>query len=129
MPGSTTTVGIDLATASALLEKDVLLGGDIIVIRPIQKNYDPVFLANYLTYIKKAEISERAQGITIIHLYGKDLVSLPLRLPKMVEQAAIASVLSDMDAEIYVLQQRRDKTQTLKQGMMQELLTGRTRLV
>ena len=47
----------------------------------------------------------------------------------MVEQAAIASVLSDMDAEIYVLQQRRDKTQTLKQGMMQELLTGRTRLV
>ncbi len=45
------------------------------------------------------------------------------------EQTAIAKVLSDMDAELAVLAQRRDKTLSLKQGMMQELLTGRTRLV
>ena len=45
------------------------------------------------------------------------------------EQTAIAEVLSDMGAEIAVLEQRRDKTRALKQGMMQELLTGRTRLV
>ena len=45
------------------------------------------------------------------------------------EQTAIAAVLSDMDAEIAALEQRRDKTRALKQGMMQELLTGRTRLV
>jgi type I restriction enzyme S subunit len=45
------------------------------------------------------------------------------------EQVAIASVLSDMDAEIAALEQRRDKTRALKQGMMQELLTGKTRLV
>ena len=41
---------------------------------------------------------------------------------------AIAEVLSDMDAELAALEQRRDKTRALKQGMMQELLTGRTRL-
>jgi type I restriction enzyme, S subunit len=45
------------------------------------------------------------------------------------EQIAIAEVLSDMDAELVALEQRRDKTRALKQGMMQELLTGRTRLV
>jgi type I restriction enzyme S subunit len=45
------------------------------------------------------------------------------------EQSAIAAILSDMDAEIAALEQRRDKTHDLKQGMMQELLTGKTRLV
>ena len=49
--------------------------------------------------------------------------------PHFREQTAIAEVLSDMDAEIAGLEQRRDKTRDLKQGMMQELLTGRTRLV
>ena len=45
------------------------------------------------------------------------------------EQAAIAAVLSDMDAEIAALERRRDKTRAIKQGMMQQLLTGRVRLV
>ena len=49
--------------------------------------------------------------------------------PPLVEQIAIAAVLSDMDAEIAALEQKRDKTRLLKQGMMQELLTGKTRLV
>jgi len=45
------------------------------------------------------------------------------------EQTAIAGVLTDLDAELAVLEQRQAKTRALKQGMMQELLTGRTRLV
>jgi type I restriction enzyme S subunit len=49
--------------------------------------------------------------------------------PSKAEQSAIAEVLSDMDAEIAALEQRREKTQALKQAMMQELLTGKTRLV
>ena len=50
-------------------------------------------------------------------------------LPPLPEQSAIAEVLSDMDAELASLTQRRDKTRALKQGMMQETLTGKTRLV
>ena len=57
------------------------------------------------------------------------LKKLIVRLPFVAERAAIAAVLSDMDAELSVLEVRRDKTRALKQGMMQELLTGRTRLV
>ncbi len=49
-------------------------------------------------------------------------------LPALREQQAIAAVLSDMDAEIAVLERRLDKTHAIKQGMMQQLLTGSIRL-
>ncbi|MCY1457478.1 hypothetical protein D9M71_747800 [compost metagenome] len=52
-----------------------------------------------------------------------------LSLPSLHEQTAIAATLSDMDVELAALEQRLAKTRTLKQGMMQELLTGRTRLL
>ena len=55
--------------------------------------------------------------------------NLGVRLPPICEQRAIAAVFSDMDAEIAVLEARRDKTRDLKQAMMQELLAGKTRLV
>jgi len=129
MPGSTTTIGIDLAIASALLEDKVLLGGDINIIRPKNNLCNSEFLADYLTYVKKNKIAEIAQGITIIHLYGKNLKELSLNIPKdPEEQQAIAQVLSDMDAEIEELEQKRDKVKLLKDGMMQQLLIGRIRL-
>ena len=55
--------------------------------------------------------------------------SIQTALPSIDEQIAIAAILSDMDKEIQALQQRLDKTRQLKQGMMQELLTGKTRLI
>lgn len=60
---------------------------------------------------------------------GNEYASFPLRLPSIEEQVEIATILSDMDAEITVLETRRTKIGALKQAMMQELLTGRTRLV
>ena len=58
------------------------------------------------------------------------LTEMPVILPPTVpEQVAIAAILTDMDSELQVLEQRLAKTRDLKQGMMQELLTGRTRLV
>jgi type I restriction enzyme S subunit len=56
------------------------------------------------------------------------LKTLPLPFPCIKEQTAIATILSDMDNEIQTLEQRLAKTRQIKQGMMQELLTGRTRL-
>jgi type I restriction enzyme S subunit len=57
------------------------------------------------------------------------LMDMSFKLPPIPEQTAIAAVLSDMDAELSALDARRDKTRALKLGMMQELLTGKTRLV
>ena len=61
--------------------------------------------------------------------YISDFQNISLPVPKYDEQLAVVSVLSDMDAEIAALEARRDKTRDLKQAMMQELLTGKTRLV
>ena len=68
-------------------------------------------------------------GATINQITNKDMKAFRLRLPPEVEQTAIAEVLTGMDADLAALEQRREKTRALKQAMMQELLTGRTRLV
>jgi type I restriction enzyme S subunit len=59
---------------------------------------------------------------------GNEFGRLELPIPGIEEQTAIANILSDMDEEIQALQKRLSKTRQIKQGMMQELLTGRTRL-
>lgn len=70
-----------------------------------------------------------ATGTTsVAAIYTRDLLQLKLLIPPKEEQTAIATILSDMDNEIQTLEQRLAKTRQIKQGMMQELLTGRTRL-
>jgi type I restriction enzyme S subunit len=90
-------------------------------------------VSNEFLYYKlltmKSQMVERAIGSTFLEISKKDTAALELSVPEHGEQTAIAEVLSDMDAELAALEQRRDKTRALKQGMMQELLTGRTRLV
>ncbi|MDF1930762.1 restriction endonuclease subunit S [Legionella pneumophila] len=71
LPCSTTTTGTDLAKAVALFEDGILLGGDINVLRP-KISVDSAFLAYLLTHVKRNAIASKAQGITIIHLYGSD---------------------------------------------------------
>jgi type I restriction enzyme S subunit len=68
-------------------------------------------------------------GSGIPQIVRGPLETFAVRFPAKPEQTAIASVLTEMDGELAVLEQRREKTRALKQAMMQELLTGRTRLV
>lgn len=74
-------------------------------------------------------ISNLLAGSSINNLSPASIESLEFAFPKREEQTAIAAVLSDMDAELSALESRLAKTRAIKQGMMQELLTGRTRLV
>jgi type I restriction enzyme S subunit len=107
------------------------LNSGVFVIRPKDDAYDPQFFYYVLTSRIFDDFLIKLQaGSTISHLYQKDFVTFSFLAPATLdEQSAIAEVLSDMDAELTALTQRRDKTRVLKQGMMQELLTGRTRLV
>ncbi|CAN1541941.1 TPA: restriction endonuclease subunit S [Escherichia coli] len=128
LPASTTTSGIDLANATALSEGGILLGGDINILRPKVRLSSP-FLAYFLTHMKKNEISSRAQGITIIHLYGGDLKSIDIVLPSTVqEQKKIATVLSAADAEISTLEKKLACLRDEKKALMQQLLTGKRRV-
>jgi type I restriction enzyme S subunit len=68
------------------------------------------------------------QAVKGYTLNKESLKQVEVTLPSMDEQTAIAAALSDMDTELATLETRREKTLALKQGMMQELLTGRIRL-
>lgn len=130
MPASTTTCGRDLAKAVAVLEDGILLGGDIIIIRNANKMFDNVFLAALLTDLYKDQVEEVAHGVTIIHLTTRNIENFSMHIPSDIkEQQAIAEVLRDMNDEINVLEERLQKYQDLRSGMMQQLLTGKIRLI
>ena len=77
----------------------------------------------------KVTFIEKAIGSTFLEISKKDMKNIEIALPSTEEQKAIAQVLSDMDAEIEALEEKLEKVKTIKQGMMQELLTGRIRLI
>ncbi len=84
----------------------------------------------YTLLLRQEEIYAAQTGGAQPHIHPKDINPICIALPPTVEeQTAIANILSDMDAELAALEARRDKTRDIKQAMMQELLTGKTRLV
>jgi type I restriction enzyme S subunit len=94
----------------------------------VSESLDKTFIYYYLLEPLKA-IEAVTSSTTVKHLSHGDVEGIELPLPQKEEQAAIATVLSDMDAELGALEAKLGKTRLLKHGMMQELLTGRTRLI
>jgi type I restriction enzyme S subunit len=114
--------------AAFVSDAEAYAGGDIVILRP--RDVDAVFLGYFLnTASIKGQKASRGQGDAVVHISSAALAAIRCRLPTLDEQTAIAQVLTEMDAELVALEQRREKTRALKQGMMQELLTGKTRLV
>lgn len=92
------------------------------------KNYSIEFV--YLLLQARQEEIYRAQtGGAQPHIHPNDLNPISVTVPKYDEQIAISKVLMDMDVELATLEQRWKKTHALKQAIIQELLTGKTRLV
>ncbi len=83
----------------------------------------------YQLLCKQQTIYKAQTGGAQPHIHAKDLNPILFSFPPYSEQTAIAEVLTEMDGELAALERRREKTRALKQAMMQELLTGRTRLV
>lgn len=112
------------------LEDGWLFSGRLLRVRPNESCINSIFLS-YQFHSEKFKLAVRtvAVGQTMASLNTRILNGIQVNLPSISEQTAIATILSDMDAEITVLETRRIKTRALKQAMMQELLTGRTRLI
>lgn len=88
-----------------------------------------IFIAYRLIPILEYKGKE-AQGTSIQGISSKEVKRLGITIPaSLAEQRAIASILSDMDAEIAELEAKRDKYKEVRQGMMQQLLTGKIRLI
>ena len=92
---------------------------------------DPGFLFSHLLgHVVNKQIEKTLVGSNYPAINGRDVRLLEIPCPpQLQEQRVVAAILSDMDAEIAALEQRRDKTRAVKQGMMQQLLTGRVRLI
>ena len=111
--------------AAAIASKDACIGRGVCSLKPFG---DSRFLFHVLVYAE-GRWQTLEQGSTFTAANLEQVGQFSLRVPSdKNEQRAIATVLSDMDAEIIALEQRRDKTRAIKQGMMQQLLTGRVRL-
>ncbi len=98
------------------------------------QNYQENFNINYLYYLLgsefvKEQYIQMAAGSSVQNLNKEKVARLVVHIPSVEEQGAISLILSDMDAEITALEQKLTKCQKLKQGMMQQLLTGKIRLV
>ena len=110
-------------------EKGYILGSDIVKLIP-NDDID----RKYLIYATKSQfyldqIADDTQGSTRSRTSVSKLRKTSILFPPKSEQTAIASILSDMDNEIEALEQKLEKTRQIKQGMMQQLLTGKIRLV
>ena len=116
-----------LATASYLPFNNVVIGGDVLVIRPKVDELDGRFFAYYV-YADKHAILRLTTGSTIFHLYGSDMRKLNLSLPEKSEQERIVGVLEVWDEYIEKLEQKIALKEQLKKGLMQQLLTGKRRL-
>ena len=127
MPASDVTPN-GLATACCIRHSNVILGGDILVIRAPEDLLNGEFFA-YIIKVNRNQVLQLVSGTTVFHLYGRDMANFSFSAPNVEEQSAITTVLSDLDTEIASLEQRLDKTHAIKQGMMQQLLTGHIRLV
>lgn len=107
------------------------LNSGVFVVRPKADAYDSGFLYHmFRSRFFDEFVAGLSAGSTINHLYQRDLVTLEFVVPAtLAEQRAVSTVIFDADIEIEALERRLEATRAIKQGMMQELLTGRTRLV
>ncbi|MDE6296446.1 MAG: restriction endonuclease subunit S [Muribaculaceae bacterium] len=97
-------------------------------------NYENTFDKDYLYYLLGSDSVYKqylslAAGSGVLNLNKKLVAAVELDIPDIEEQQAIAAILSDMDAEITELEAKREKYAAIRQGMMQQLLTGKIRLI
>lgn len=107
-----------LATASALDEKGVILGGDILIIR--SKRLNNRYFSYYVSS-HKHEIIRLVTGVTVYHIYGSDLSTLKFNLPSIGEQRKIADFLYAIDNRIALVAEELDKAKIFKKGLLQQM--------
>ena len=128
-------------TGTLLVSCSADLGRCAIVGRPLVSNQTFIglvfdknkasneFFYYYMTFFSE-QLNNLSSGTTISYLSREQFETFKVKVPKdKLEQDAIASLVADMDAEIAALEAKLSKARQLKQGMMQELLTGRIRLI
>ena len=119
----------DIGKCVAFIDEGVAYaGGDIIIFKPTIEVDSLVlsYILNSPSAIKQKR--KYGQGHSVVHIYQKDLAKIELELPYLSEQKAIAEVLTTADDEIATNRKKLDAIRLQKRGLMQQLLTGKTRV-
>ena len=128
---------IDISTARCVPFDNILLGGDLNILR--LREQDGRFFSYQLNGVRKLDIAQIAQGVSVVHLYGESLKRLIVRYPSISEQEKISSLLAAIDERIttqnriikeiqsliYGITQRISKHPSIRMTMLSELLVER----
>lgn len=119
----------EIGKCAAIIDDHIVYaGGDLLIFVP-DKPIHPVFFG---TLLNSPEVckqkAQRGQGDAIVHIHANSLSKIRVTIPDYEEQTAIAELLLSTDREIDLLETEVTKARKIKQGMMQQLLTGKIRL-
>lgn len=119
---------LDIATAAVInTTEDMLLGGDINVLTPVQK-YDGKFISLSINEKNKSNLSKYAQGKSVVHLYNNDIKKLKIKFPiKNSEQRKIGDFFSKLDRHIELEEKKLELLEQQKKGYMQKIFSQELR--
>ncbi len=119
---------LDIATAAVInTTEDMLLGGDINVLTPVQK-YDGKFISLSINGKNKSNLSKYAQGKSVVHLYNNDIKKLKIKFPiKNSEQRKIGDFFSKLDRHIELEEKKLELLEQQKKGYMQKIFSQELR--
>ena len=119
-PASTTVNALSLIAPSAVMEKDIILGGDMFGIK-ISQEYNPLYLSYYFNYIANKRLSKYAKGTTIIHLHYNEIVNVTVELPSIEEQNKIVTAIQGYSARLAIEESLLKSTSNLKQYLLSQM--------
>ena len=110
---------LDISTSTCVLQDNVIVGGDLNVLRPKVQN------GKYLSYLlsnkKRLVIAKYAQGDSIVHLYGEKIKNININLPSFVEQEKVSNLLELLNKKIELQQKKIEALKIYKTGLSQML--------
>lgn len=112
----------DIACASAVLSKDIILGGDLNIMHFDLTKFSTPYIALVITYSKTHhDLSKCAQGKSVVHLHNGAISRATISLPSLAEQQAIASYFTSLDRQISLQSQRLEKLKQIKSACLEKM--------
>ncbi|MCI8760613.1 MAG: restriction endonuclease subunit S [Clostridia bacterium] len=113
---------LDISTSTCVLQNNVIIGGDLNVLRPKAQN------GKYLSYLlsnkKKLVIAKYAQGDSIVHLYGEKIKNININLPTIEEQEKVSKLLEVLNRKIEIKKRKVETLKIYKMGLIKEVLNS-----
>lgn len=119
-PASTTVDALSLIAPSALMQKGIILGGDMFGIK-VAEAYNPIYLSYYFNYIANKRLSKYAKGTTIIHLHYNEIANIAIELPSIEEQGKVVSIIQGYSTKLSIEENYIKKLSELKLYLLNQM--------